>query len=265
MDNARYSDKTKAFNKGVLTLVGGEKQIGEIAKPNRTKVNFRNKEGIISAVSASEIEKVEVAVEGEQKVFISAEGLLTEELINGNTFWVYNNPKPTTVNKKKTNAANSMVSLGAGIASSAVMTNTAKSLGADAVELNNMVKSASTEELIAARLDIAKINGYQSIAELDEKGSKDETTSKLDAALQLEIASRKSDQGLVIYHDEIIVVNKNTKEKMILYKDKELMNDKLEGLLMGCYSFLELDKKVQKQYYDIDNLKRTFEMLDECY
>ncbi|MFD1552397.1 hypothetical protein [Putridiphycobacter roseus] len=52
---------------------------------------------------------------------------------------------------------------------------------------------------------------------------------------------------------------------MVLYKDKDLMNDKLEGLWMGCYTFLELDKKEQKTFYDMDNVKTTFKMLDECH
>ena len=264
MDNAKYVNKTKAFNEGVLTLADGTKEIGDIAISSDVKINFRGEDGLIKAFSPKDVKKLKVEIGGETYHYISAEDLFTEELFNGKTFWVYENPRPTTVNERKTNAANNMMNLGTSLASSAVLNQTEKSMGTD-MNLDSIVRSSSTADIIKAREDMARLYGFNSVEEMETKGIPDNNAAKLDAALQLELASRQNNSGIVIYYEEIIVINKNTQERIVLYKDKDLMNDKLEGLLMGCYEFLELDKKEQKSFYDIDNVKVTFKMLDACY
>jgi hypothetical protein len=51
----------------------------------------------------------------------------------------------------------------------------------------------------------------------------------------------------------------------VLYNHKSTADDQLEGLLMGCYTFLSLEKGEQKEYYKLKNIKETVKMLDECY
>ncbi|MFK8037672.1 MAG: hypothetical protein AB8B74_05235 [Crocinitomicaceae bacterium] len=265
MDGARYSDQSKAFNKGVLTLANGESRTGEIAKPNNEKINFRSPEGIISSYQPNEVKKVEAKVEGQETVYINVDGYFVEEFVNGDAFWVYENPKPTTVNQRKTNLANSIQSGAASATSAAVLHKTEKDLGVD-MNLDSIMRSKTTEELIAARLQTAKAYGYNSIEELDAAGEiPNETVNRLDFAMRLEIASRDNSNDMVIYYKEVFVINKSTNEKIVLYKDKSHMTEKLEGILMGCYTFLELDKKEQKEFYEFDNIRRTFRTLEECY
>ncbi len=264
MDNAKYTKKEKQLNKGSIVLTSGLELVGEVALPNRNKANYRNQDGIIAAYNANDIDRISVSIQGEDRVFIGVEGMLMEEFFNGKTFQVYENPKPTTVNEKKTNIANNMVSMGASLASTAVLNSAEKTMGTD-MSLDSIVRNSSTPDLIQARENLARVNGYKSVEEMEEKGLENKTAAKMDAALQLELGSRNNSDNIVIYYEEIIVINKSTNNKMILYKDKDVMNDKLEGLLMGCYSFLELDKKEQKVFYDIDNIKKTFKMLDSCY
>jgi len=264
MDNAKYTDKSKSFNQGTITLVDGAVKTGEIAKPHSQKINFRSAEGIISAYTPDQIEKVEVKVDGENLVFINVDGFFMEEIVNGNAFWVYKNPNPTTVNQRKTNLANGIKSAAASGASAVASNQTEKELGLD-VNLDSIVRSKSTEELTQARLSIARSNGYQSIEARDEGTIPDGPEAKLDLAMQLELMARSNENDVVIYYDEYILHNKSTNEKTILYRDKDVMTEKLEGILMGCYTFLEMDKKEQKEFYDIDNLKRTFKILEDCY
>ncbi|MFK8044642.1 MAG: hypothetical protein AB8B72_04055 [Crocinitomicaceae bacterium] len=264
MDNARYSDKSKAFNQGTVTLLNGETKTGEVAKPNSQKINFRSAQGIISAYEPNQVEKVEVKVEGEPMVFINVDGFFMEEIVNGNTFWVYKNPNPTTVNQRKTNLANSIQSAAASGASAVASNQTEKDLGVD-VNLDSVVRSKTTEELTQARLAIAKSNGYNTIEERDAGSIPEGPTAKLDLAMRFELLARSNENDVVIYYEEYIMINKSTNNQTILYKDKDVMTERLEGILMGCYTFLELDKKEQKEFYDIDNLKRTFKILEECY
>jgi hypothetical protein len=71
--------------------------------------------------------------------------------------------------------------------------------------------------------------------------------------------------GYVVYYRETVVINKTSGEKFILYNHKSTADDQLEGLLMGCYTFLSLEKSAQKEYYKLKNIKETVKMLDECY
>lgn len=263
MDNAKFSNKFKLFNEGVLTLSDGKKRTGEVAYVNQESANFKSKDGLITLYQSKEVKRFDVKVEGEQKAMINIDGKLTEEFYRGTTFLAYDNPTSTTINEKKTNTARSLVGMSTSLTSAIVISEDEKKNGYE-TNLDSLVMSSSTKELKEYRDAIVALNGYTTSQELQDK-SDNQTAKKYDAALNLAIAGKESQDKIVVYYDEIILKNIKTNETYLLYKDKKDLNGKLEGLLMGCYTFLSLDKKEQKQYYDIDNIVKTTKMLDECY
>ena len=212
---------------------------------------------------SKEIKRFDVKVEGEQKAMITIDGKLTEEFYKGTTFFAYDNPTSSTINEKRTNTARSLVGMSTSLTSAIVISEDEKKNGYE-TNLDSLVMYSSIENLKKYRQTIVALNGYSTSEELQDKSS-NETAKKYDAALGLAIGGKEAKEKIVIYYDEIILKNIKTNETYLLYKDKKDLNGKLEGLLMGCYTFLSLDKKEQKQYYDIGNIAKTTKMLDECY
>ena len=124
---------------------------------------------------------------------------------------------------------------------------------------------SNAEQLRAYQAALLKVQGFSSSEELQNSRSASNTARKYDAALSNAIAGKEASESIVIYYDEVIMTNKATGESYLLYDDRKYYTEKLEGLLMGCYTFVTMDKKVQKEYYDFENLRKTLELLDGCY
>ncbi len=263
MDNAKYRNKLKLFNKGTLTLFDGTKLVGEVALVNQKSARYKSSAGVINLYDSEKVKRFDVIVEGKAKAITNIDNKLTEEFYRGTTFLAYDNPSPTTINQKKTNSARSLVSLSTSFTSAIVISNDAKKQGYE-TNLDSIVMNSSAEKLKKYRATLVALNGYKTSEELQDK-STNETAKKYDAVLGLAIAGKEAREKIVVYFDEIILKNLKTQETVLLYKDKKDLNAKLEGLLMGCYTFLSLDKKAQNKYYNIDNITETTKMLDECY
>ena len=263
MDNVKFRDNLRELNPGVLTLKDGTKLNGMMAKFDKKSMNYKNESGIIKKYNAYDIQRFDVTVEGENRSVINLGGELTEEIYKGNVFWAYINPNPTTVNTKKTEFARSAAGFGTAAIGAAVMNNDAKKNGYNA-KLDSLVLYSSLEELIAYRQTFWKLSGVNSSEEYQDK-VENESARKFEASLSLAIAGKEAQKDIVVYYEEIILINQKTNEKYKLYKNKKMMNKELEGLLNGCYTFLTMDKKDQKPYYNVDNIKQTLSMLSECY
>jgi len=264
MDKVTFRDDLRELNPGTLTLADRSTLSGSIAKFDAKSLNYKNASGIIKKYSAEYIEKFVVTTkEGKERTVINLEGELTEQLIKNETFWAFINPNPTTVNEKKTSMARSAAGLTTSLAGAAIMRNDAKKQGYES-NIDSVIMNSNLQQLKDYQATIWKINGYSSSEELQEK-SDNESAKKFDASLSLAIAGKEAQNDIVVYYEEIMLINQKTGEKYVLYKNKKDMNSQLEGLLNGCYTFLTMDKKEQKQYYDINNIEQTLAMLSECY
>ena len=242
-------------------MVNGTVLRGLISLQTESSVNHKDANGVIKLYQAPEIDRFDVEIGGESKAMVSIEGKLTEEYFMGKTFWVYKNPNPTTVNQIKTNLANSATGLAASGISSAIIKQDAKKNGYT-TNMDSLIMNSSAERLREVQNTFLAVQGYKTSEALQERSS-NETAKKYDSALGIAISGKES--KAVIYYEEIVMINKTSNEKFILFKKKSEMNKNLEGLLMGCYSFLLLEKSAQKPFYDLDNIVKTAKMLDACY
>lgn len=263
MKNSTSGNKLKQFNEGMITLKDGTTHKGQISLVNQASANFKSRDGIFSLYPSEEIERFDVTVGIEKKAVINIEDKLTEEYYRGTTFLAYDNPTPTTVNKNATSLARNAVSLSTSVTSSLIISKVDKKNGYKS-NLDSLVMHSSVEELKVYRDGLLAVQGYKSSADLQARCN-NESIKAYDLALDLAISGKEMREKIIIYYDEKVIKNLTTNETTILYQNKKYLKEKLEGLLMGCYTFLSLDKKAQKEYYDLDIIGETVKMLDECY
>ncbi len=263
MDDVKFKDALKKLNPGTLTLENGKILDGDVSLMGRTAVNFRDSNGAIKKYEAKEVKRFDVMADGEKKAAVKIGEFMTEEYFGGSTFWVYENPTPTTINESATNTAKSVIGLGSSVTSALIINNDEKKNGYE-TNLDSVIMNSNAEQLKEIRDAFLTLQGYDNSDELQDR-SDNETAKKYDAALNLAIAGKEARDEIVIYYNEIILINKSTNEKYVLIDKKKMMNNQMEALLMGCYTFLSLDKKEQKKYYDLDIIAETAKMLDECY
>ncbi len=264
MADADYADAFKMLNPGAVTLKDGGILKGNISRLSKRKINYQDQEGVFKEIEAKEITRVDVTIGDEPRAMINVEDYIIEEIFNGNTFLTYINPNPTHVNEFATKMAKGTMGMGTSVAAAAA---TNKMDEKDGVEsnLDSVIMNSSTEKLkeinnaLYSTVGVTDHEGYQASNAPDEFKSRE-------AAISIAIAGREAaNSDFKIYYKETIVINKKTGEKFILYNHKSTADDQLEGLLMGCYTFLSLEKGEQKQYYKLKNIKQTVKMLDECY
>lgn len=263
MDDVNFRDNLREMNPGTLTLADGTKLEGTMAKFDKTSLNYKNVSGIIEKYNATDIDNFVITSEGEERTVINMNGELTEQLHKSETFWAYINPNPTTVNEKKTNFARSAAGLSTSLAGAAVMRADGKKEGYD-LKLDSLIMNSNLQQLKDYQKGFWAMYGATNSEEMQEKCD-NKSALKFDGSLTLAIAGKEMQDDITVYFEEIMLINQKTGEKYLLYKDKKEMNTKLEGLLNGCCTFLTMDKKDQKPYYDVENIKQTLAMLSECY
>jgi len=263
MKNDKFANKLKRFNEGVLTLKDGTTINGHIALVNKGSANYKSREGVITLYKSDKIKRFDVTVDVEKKAVVNVDDKLTEEFYLGKTFWAYDNPTPTTINWKKTNLVRNGVSLTTSATSSLIISHDEKKLGYES-DLDSLIMSSTTEELKQYRDALLLVQGYETSEELQEKCTI-VTVKKYDFALNFAIAGREAREKIILYYNEVILKNLKTNETLLLYQDKKYLKGHLEGLMMGCYTYLMLEKKEQKKYYDLNIIGETAQMLDECY
>lgn len=263
MDKVKFRDDLKELNPGTLTLADGSVLTGMVAKIDKTALNFKSEDGIIKKYNTAEIKRFDVEIDGEKRAVINLDNELTEELFAGTKFWAYINPNPTHVNERKTSMAQGLTTTATSMTGAIIMSEDQKDKGYD-FNIDSFILASSLEELKATQKELWRVHKVSNSSEMQD-GSANESAKKLDFSLELAIAGKEASASMKIYYEEVVLINKETNEKYILYDNKKELNSQLEGLLMGCYTFLSMDKKEQKSYYDYDNLKSTAKMLDECY
>jgi hypothetical protein len=264
MADAEYADVFKMLNPGAVTMKDGSILNGNVSRLSNKTINYQNADGVYTEIGADKVSRVDVTVNDAPMALINIEDNLIEEIFSGNTFLTYINPNPTHVNEFATKAAKTTMSLGTSVAAAAITNKSDEKHGIES-KVDSVIMNSSTERLkeinnaLYATQGVSDHEGYQA-------SNAPDFLKTDEAAISMAIAGREAaNSGFKVYYKETIVVNKKTNEKFVLYNHKSTADDQLEGLLMGCYTFLSLEKGEQKEYYKLKNIKETVKMLDECY
>ena len=248
LESQNFKDPTRNLQNGYVIQNNGQKLEGRIAqgRSNFTFVSTENKLEIYSAAnpvfsyfiqSINGIDRRFISQEHGIRAFSGSGYEITEVLQPFGKFSFYRNAKPTHLKKGLT-----------GLAKGAI--NTVTDAGRVAAA-NEVAKQEVKEELQNSgggsdAISSAAIAGAESQAETLEL-----TEGMIDV----------DDEG-GIYHKEWIIVNNNSNEKIVVYKDNdtEVLND----LLKSCSKFQLLSKKEVMQLTDIDNLEDAVKFLNSC-
>lgn len=267
MDAVSFKDATRNMNAGTVVLENGTTLKGVLALEKQGTffaqgLRIKTQDGNTLSYTASEVKEGNQIIDGETRMFTNIKGKLVEQLSNGKAFQIYRNPEPKTINQKKTNAARSFMDFStSGVAAFAIFKDDAKD---DSYETNldSIIMSSDVKQLKEIQSAFLKLQGYSSSEELQNKSSNDKA-KKYDAALSLAITGKEAREKVVIYHKEYILVNKTDQSETILHKEN--IKEQLNPVMMGCYTFLSLDKSKQKKYFDTEQLREVGNMLNECY
>ncbi|MCB0761825.1 MAG: hypothetical protein KDC12_09915 [Flavobacteriales bacterium] len=96
------NDVTKSFQEGYVVLLGGTRVDGQIRQNKHlgswfgNSVTILDKDELLKSYSPSQIDFFVQNFEGKEHKYIVDQGVLVELLNEGNTFWFYRNPFPTT-------------------------------------------------------------------------------------------------------------------------------------------------------------------------
>jgi len=199
---------------------------------------------------------------GRNVTFTVIDKMFLAEQFNGNTFQVYLNPNPTSINEFATSLAKGAMQVGTSAAATAVVKKDQEKN--DYVSnMDSVIRVSSTEELIELRDNLANLAGYNSAQEAIDNSDNESLKANL-SALELTIQGRQASStpgGLL--NEEWIIFNKITNEKTIVYKSK--YKDQIDVLLMGCDKYLELTRSMQNDLQKWDNLQQAVKLLDSCY
>ena len=265
MEGKDYKDPTKEFNAGQITLKDGTVVTGDIAQVKAGGRAFPVRLMFKKGAEAGAYEPKEVAsfyqtIEGSQRNYMNYRNMLVELEEDGSVFRLYRNPFPTRTNKFLTGLTSFAIDVAASQGSSAIAKGGDEAYSDAAVD--SVIQTSSTEELIYIRDGLVEAAGYANDAELLEKSQNDKLNRYV-TAINLEIAGRTVSSSVEIKSKEWIIENKQSGEKIIFYKGN--YKDQIEILLMGCYTYLELDKKTQRDYLSPKEKSKAVEMLNGCY
>lgn len=262
MSDANYNNVFKMLNPGTVTLKDGTKLIGKVAELNDHKVNYQDVSGTFKSITSDKIKRIDIQASGQSKALINVKDYLVEELYKGKTFQAYFNPTPTHVDKFATGMTKGALSEGGNIAGAAKAEHTDKKNHLKS-NVDSVIANSSTKKLIEINNDLYKTYGVTNHNDFQESKAPDAIKS-YESSISIAIAGRQASKQVVVYYKECVIVNKKTNKKTIVYNGKG-GDDDLKALLMGCYTFLSLDKSQQKDCYKLKNIKETLKMIDACY
>lgn len=268
VQQTNLAKQTKSSFTGNITTPSG-KMTGEITivplpgKRYVERIIFKGTDGKFIDHTPQSISGFDyVNNKGKQVTFTVIDKMFVAEQFNGNTFQVYLNPNPTSINEFATSLARGAMQAGTSAAASAVVKKDQEKNNYVS-NMDSVIRVSSTEQLIELRDNMASLAGYNSAQEAIDNSNNESLKANL-SALELTIQGRQASStpgGLL--NEEWIIFNKITNEKTIVYKSK--YKDQIDVLLMGCDKYLELAKSTQNDLQRWDNLQQAATLLDSCY
>jgi hypothetical protein len=226
------------------------------------KIIFTGRDGKLTEYEPASIKGFSVNNKGKEVRFTSLENVFVKELYSGNTFHVYMNPKPTSINTFATSLAKGAMQMGTAAVSTAVVKADAKKNNYT-TNMDSIIRVSSTEDLIALRDAWANAAGYDNADEVLEQSDNESLKANI-GALELAIAGREASSAPGgILNEEWVIFNKITNEKTIVYKNE--FKNQIDVLLMGCDKYLEIPKNQQNEMQKWNNFSSTMKFLDGCY
>jgi len=268
VQQTNLAKQTKSSFKGSITTSSG-KMFGEITivplpgKRYVERIIFKGTDGKFVDHTPQSISGFDyVNNKGRNVTFTVIDMMFVAEQFNGNTFQVYLNPNPTSINEFATSLARGAMQAGTSAAATAVVKKDQEKNNYVS-NMDSVIRVSSTEQLIELRDNIASLAGYSSAQEAIDNSDNESLKANL-SALELTIQGRQASStpgGLL--NEEWIIFNKISNEKTIVYKNK--YRDQIDVLLMGCDKYLELAKSMQNDLQKWDNLQQAAKLLDSCY
>ncbi|MEP5614053.1 MAG: hypothetical protein ABJP45_17505 [Cyclobacteriaceae bacterium] len=262
---ANLSNMDLSYFPGTVTS-GSTMKSGEIAIVKTSfyseKILLKSSDGKYEEYTPENVSDFTQTRDGIEKKYASLDGVFIEDEFNGNTFRLYRNPNPTTINNFATGFVKAGVQAGTAAIAEGIVNSDAKK-NEYTTNLDSIIQVSTKEELIAMQNKLVQIGGYSTADDLIENSGNESLVNNVNA-LKIAIAGREfaeSDEG--IYNKEWVILNKKSGEKTIVYKSD--YNELIEGLLFGCYDFLSLDKSAQREHKKWNNLEQTVSYLDKCY
>jgi hypothetical protein len=263
---AREQNSKRSFPGSIITATG--KTIGEVTLMrdpgvrNFDRIVFKDGSGTLTEYTSSTLIGFTYVNKGVETKYTVIENVFVPEGFNGNTFQLYRNPNPTTINERATSLVKSAVAVGTSAAATAVVK--ADQKRNDYVSnMDSVIRVSSTEDLIELRDRLAQVGGYETAQDAIENSDNESLKANL-GALELAIQGRQASAAPGgILNIEWVIFNKITNEKTIVYKSQ--YKDQIDVLLMGCDKYLELAKPMQNDMQKWDNLANTVKFLDGCY
>jgi hypothetical protein len=262
----REQNTKRSFPGSIITASG--KTMGEVTlmrEPgvrNFDRIIFKGADGKLVEHSTTSITGFTFVNKGEEEKYTVIENVFVPEGYNGNTFHLYRNPNPTTINERATALVKSAVAVGTSAAATAVVKEDQKR-NEYVSNMDSVIRVSSTEELITLRDQLAQLGGYETAQEALESSDNESLKANL-GALELAIQGRQATSAPGgILNVEWVIFNKITNEKTIVYKSD--YKDQIDVLLMGCDKYLELAKPMQNDLQKWDNLEKAVKFLDGCY
>lgn len=262
---AREQNNKRSFPGSIITAAG--KTNGEVTLlyeqgvRNLDRIIFKGGDKLAEYTPAT-ITGFTYVNKGVETKYTVIENVFVPEGFNGNTFQLYRNPNPTTINERATALVKSAVAVGTSAAATAVVKEDQKRNNYVS-NMDSVIRVSSTEELIELRDQLAQLGGYETAQDAIENSDSESLKANL-GALELAIQGRQATAAPGgILNIEWVIFNKITNEKTIVYKSQ--YKDQIDVLLMGCDKYLELAKPMQNDMQKWDNLAKTVKFLDGCY
>ena len=269
LENLTFKDKTREFQVGTITFPNGEQRSGKIAQVKyfgtfyTHAINFMDDSGMVTSYLGDEVDSFTQTLEGKETDFFGVSGVFVEKMFDGKVFQLYRNPFPSTENKFLKGLTQGAATAGTSIASYAISKNEAEKKGYLGAGLHDKIAEASPEELDQME---GEIQAYLSSLGNDELSKEvKKTLNKQLVAVHTASLSREiaSSGGPGIKKKEWVIYNVQSNTEVIIVESK--YKKQVEHLLMGCYTYLGLEKSQQKTYTKFGNLTQAVTMLDECF
>ncbi len=224
------NDETKAFQTGVIRLLDGSQKKGQVKqnKPSlmwyATDITLVDASDNIENFNPSQVDYFEQTFGEETHRYIVEQGVFVELMQEGENFWLYRNPFPTSSYKFLSGVA-----------------------------------AVATEALVDT---LTKAAAHKQVEQAIE-GNNDNLGEDLESLAEANAAGHEIAGAIDFKRKEYVVWNLKRDEKTIF--NTKNYDDKIKELLMGCETFIFMDKNDQKPFYNFDNVVKAFELLNQCY
>ncbi|MCU0418708.1 MAG: hypothetical protein MUC38_03545 [Cyclobacteriaceae bacterium] len=263
---AREQNNKRAFPGSITTTAGkmpGEiTLLREVGVRNLDRILFKGTDGLLAEHSPASIMAFAFVNKGEETAYTVKENVFVPQRFDGNTFQLYLNPNPTTINEIATGLAKAAMNVGTTATATAIVKEDQKR-NHYVSNMDSVIRVSSTGQLIELRDKLAAMAGYETAQDAINNSDNESLKANI-SALELVIQGRQASASPGgILNVEWVIYNKRTREKFIVYKSQ--YKDQIDVLLMGCEKYLVLGKPVQNDMQKWDNLAKTVAFLDGCY